>query len=65
MAEREMRKLGSALARHTGQEAEEAISHQWGRMGVFFQRGNVACLGNRLPALPGPRIDGVVRVYHY
>ena len=30
-AEREVKKLGAALARHTGQEEGEAISHLWGR----------------------------------
>ena len=30
-AKREVKKLGAALARHTGQEEGEAISHLWGR----------------------------------
>lgn len=51
-AEREVRKLGAALARHTGQEEGEAISHLWGRLGVLLQRGNAVILGNRVPALP-------------
>ena len=45
MAEREVKKLGAALARHTGQEEGEAISHLWGRLGVLLQRGNAAILG--------------------
>ena len=45
VAEREVRKLGAALARHTGQEEGEAISHLWGRLGVLLQRGNAAILG--------------------
>ena len=50
VAEREVKKLGAALARHTGQDEGEAISHLWGRLGVLLQRGNAAILGNRVPA---------------
>ena len=50
---------GAALARHTGQEEAEAISHLWGRLGILLQRGNAAILGNRVPALPDAHIDGV------
>ena len=39
-AEREIKKLGSALARHTGQLEGEAISHLWRRLGILLQRGN-------------------------
>ena len=60
VADREVRKLGSALARHTGQEEGEAISHLWGRLGVLLQRGNAALLGNRIPALPEARVDGII-----
>ena len=60
VADREVRKLGSALARHTGQEEGEAISHLWGRLGVLLQRGNAALLGNRVPALPEARVDGII-----
>ena len=58
-AEKEVKKLGAALARHTGQEEAEAISHLWGRLGILLQRGNAAILGNRVPALPDAHIDGV------
>ena len=58
-AEREVKKLGSALARHTGQPEGEAISHLWGRLGILLQRGNVALLGNRVPSYPEPEIDGI------
>ena len=34
--EREVRKLGSALARHTGQLEGEAIAHLWGRLGILL-----------------------------
>ena len=59
-AEREVKKLGAALARHTGQEEGEAISHLWSRMGILLQRGNAAILGNRVPAQPGALIDGIL-----
>merc|ERR1711989_245024 len=41
-AERQVKKLGSCLARHTGQSEEEAISHLWERLGILLQRGNAA-----------------------
>ena len=59
-AQREVKKLGSALARHTGQDEAEAVSHLWGRLGILLQRGNAAILGNRVPALPDPQIDGIM-----
>ena len=52
-AEREVKKLGAALARHIGQEEGEAISHLWSRMGILLQRGNAAILGNSR-ASPAP-----------
>ena len=59
-AEREVKKLGAALSRHTGQDQGEAISHLWSRMGILLQRGNAAILGNRVPAPPGAHIDGIM-----
>ena len=59
-AGREVKKLGAALARHTGQDEGEAVSHIWSRMGILLQRGNAAILGNRIPALPGALIDGII-----
>ena len=58
--QREVKKLGSALARHTGQDEAEAVSHLWGRLGILLQQGNVAILGNQVPALPDPQIDGIM-----
>ena len=60
VAEREVRKLGATLARHTGQEESEAIGHLWGRLGVLVQRGNAAILGNRVPSMPDPLINGAL-----
>ena len=50
----------AALSRHTGQEEGEATSHLWSRLGILLQRGNAAILGNRVPSLPGPQIDGIL-----
>ena len=59
-AKREVKKLGAALARHTGQDEGEATSHLWSRMSILLQRGNAAILGNRIPNQPGPHIDGIL-----
>ena len=59
-AQREVKKLGSALARHTGQLEGEAIAHLWGRLGILLQRGNAAILGNRVPNFPDCQVDGIV-----
>ena len=59
-AQREVKKLGAALARHTGQEEGEATAHLWSRLGILLQRGNAAILGNRVPAQPGAHIDGII-----
>ena len=52
-------KLGSTLARHTGEEEGEAVRHLWGRLGILLQKGNAAILGNRVPSFPPPQIDGI------
>ena len=57
---REVKRLGSALARHTWQSEREAISHLWRRQGILLQRGNLAIPGNQEPAFPGPVIDGII-----
>ena len=57
-AEAEVKKLGAALARQTGQDESEVLRHLWGRLGLLLQRGNAAILGNRLPSHPPPEVDG-------
>ena len=57
-AEREVRKLGAALSRHTGQDEEEAQRHLWGRLGILLQRGNAAILANRVPSYPSATVNG-------
>ena len=45
----QLRNLGSALARHTGQEEGETISHLLTRASVLLQKGLSALLLNRIP----------------
>ena len=52
----QLRKLGSALARHTGQEEGEAISHLLTRASVLLQKGLSSLLLNRIPGHPSPAI---------
>ena len=58
VAAEQIRKLGSALARHTGQEEDEAISHLVTRCSILLQRGLTAFLLNRVPGHPAPEING-------
>jgi hypothetical protein len=55
----QVRKIGSALARHTGQEESEAIRHLGQRLSVLLAKGNAALILNRVPTFPDPEIDGV------
>ena len=58
--EREVKKPGAALARHTGQEEGQATGHLWGRLGILLQQGNAALLANRVPGLSDAGIDGLI-----
>ena len=58
VAEAEVRKLGAALARHSGQDEGEVLRHLWGRLGLLLQRGNAQILANRVPTHPAPPVDG-------
>ena len=55
----QVRKLGSALARQTGQEESVAIAHLFQRLSVLLVRGNAALFLNRIPTFPDPQIDGI------
>ena len=59
VAVKEVRKLGSALARQTGQEEGEAISHLFQKLSVLLIKGNAALVKNREPGQVHPRVDGV------
>ena len=52
----QLRKLGSALGRHTGQEEGETISHLLARASVLLQKGLSALLLSRIPCHPTPAI---------
>ena len=54
----QLRKMGSALARHTGQEEGETISHLLTRASVLLQKGLSSLLLNRIPGHPSPDIGG-------
>ena len=54
----QLKKLGSALARHTGEEESEKIRHLYQRMAILLVKGNAALFLNRLPSHPSPTIDG-------
>ena len=60
-AQREVKKLGSALARHTGQDEAEAVSHLWGGAGHLTPAGERGNNGEPCtsPARPADRRNHV------
>ena len=55
----QLQKLGSALARQTGQEESEAIAHLITRASILLQKGLTSLLINRIPGHPSAVIGGV------
>ena len=55
----QVKKLGSALARQTGQDDSEAIRHLAQRLSILLVKGNSALLLNRLPSFPLPEVNGI------
>ena len=53
-----VKRLGSALARQTGQDESEAIRHLSQRLAVLLAKGNASLLLNRVPTFPPPHVDG-------
>ena len=53
----QLRKLGSALGRHTGQEEGETISHLLARASVLLQKGLSALLLNRIRATQHQQLE--------
>ena len=45
----EVKKLGSALARHTGEEEGTTTSRLFQRLSICLMRGNAALFNNRCP----------------
>ena len=58
VAERELRKLASAMASRSGQEEEEASRHSFNRLSILLMKSNSAILSNRIPSYPEPGVDG-------
>ena len=54
----QLRKLGSALARHTGQGEGETIGHLLTTASELLQKGLPVLLLNKIPSYPAPIIGG-------
>ena len=50
MAISKVKKLGSALARHTGEEETTTIRHLFQQLSIALAKGNVALFNNRIPS---------------
>ena len=59
VAEKELRKLGSALARQTGQEESTATAHLFQKLSVLLMKGNTALINNRQPGTVNSVVDGI------
>ena len=59
VAQAELKKLGAALARQTGQEDSVATSHLFQKLSVLLVKGNSAMINNRQPGLVPSSIDGI------
>ena len=49
----QIKKLGSAKARHTGEEESQEIARLFQRLSIALMRGNAALLNNRVPSQQG------------
>ena len=45
----QVRKIAGAMARHTGQDFEEAQRHLWQSLSINLMKGNAQLLANRIP----------------
>ena len=59
MVEAELKKLGAALARQTGQEDSVATSHIFQKLSVLLVKGNCAMINNRQPGIIPTSVDGL------
>ena len=59
VAVQELKKLGSALARQTGQEEALVVSHLFQKLSVLLMKGNTALVNNRQPGSVNMNIDGI------
>ena len=51
----QVKKIGAAKARQTGEEEDLAVSHLFQKLSVLLVRGNAALLLNRIPSFPDPQ----------
>jgi len=58
VAETQIKKLGSCLSLHSGQDQSETTAFLWRRLSLLVQKGNTAILANRTPSYPEPHIGG-------
>ena len=56
--EKQIKRIGAALARQTGQDEAVKTRHLFQRLSILLTKGNAALFLNRLPSHPGPDIDG-------
>ena len=59
VAVEQLKKIASALARHSAQDESEAIHHLLSRCSLLLQRGTAALLLNRVPSHPTPAESAV------
>ena len=57
-ADVQIKRLGAALARQTGQEESDKIRHVFQSLAVRLAKGNAALFLNRTPSFPNPEVDG-------
>ena len=54
----QVKRIGAALARQTGQDEAEKQRHLFQRLAVLLAKGNSSLFLNRMPTHPDPTIDG-------
>ena len=55
----EVKKLGSSLARHTGEEETTTIKHLFQQLSLALMKGNAALLNNRNPGSASEGDEGI------
>ena len=60
VGEKKARKLGSALARQTGQVEGVCITRLFQKLSILLMKGNCALINNREPGLVTSNVDGIM-----
>ena len=57
----QIKKLGSTLARHRGEDEQVEVRHLRQRLSLLLMRGNASLLVNRVPEgdIVNPMVDGI------